>query len=129
MASLEFTSSIMLAAERMGFDGRLHTGVVQCKSSLYAKGNEVHLEKLQTAGVLAADMETSAIYILSQIYNHELQLQGNSPAHRVLSGAILNVVANGEGFEDSAKVKKSLKNSIELSLETVKTLALQELFG
>jgi uridine phosphorylase len=127
MASLEFTSSIMLAAA--GMDLQLHTGIVQCKSSLYSKSAVAHLEQLLAAGVLAADMETSAIYILSQIYNHELQLQGNSPAHRVLSGAVLNIVANGEGFDKSAKVKKSLQSSIELSLEAVRVLALQELIN
>jgi uridine phosphorylase len=129
MASLEFTSSIMLAAEGMDLQQKLHTGIVQCKSSLYSKSTGAHLDQLLAAGVLAADMETSAIYILSQIYNHELQLQGNTPAHRVLSGAILNVVANGDGFDNSAKVKKSLQSSIELSLEAVRVLALQELIN
>jgi uridine phosphorylase len=136
IASLEFASSIMIAAERMGFSELLHTGVVHCKSSLYAREfgagpraeeNKAYIDLLTDTGVLATEMESAALFIQAQIYNHQLQLKGVQPKHRVLAGTILSIIATVDGYESSDKVIKSLKNGIELALETVKTLAIQEL--
>jgi uridine phosphorylase len=135
IASLEFASSIMIAAERMGFSEFLHTGVVHCKSSLYAREfggaraeeNKAYIDLLTETGVLATEMESAALFIQSQIYNHQLQLKGVSPKHRVLAGTILSIIATVDGYESSEKVTKSLKNGIDLAIETVKTLAIQEL--
>jgi uridine phosphorylase len=122
IASLELTSSIMLAAESIGLESLLHTGIAHCKSSLYA-GDDLRLLALTNTGVLASEMETATIFIQSQIYNHQLQTLGNTPANRVLAGAILLV----SGGMDDVKEKKARKNSMELALEAVKTLAIQEL--
>jgi uridine phosphorylase len=131
IASLELTSSILLAAENIGLDNMLHTGIAHCKSSFYGGAKDQrqteYLKLLSDTGVLVSEMESATIFIQSQIYNHQLQSQGNSPAHRVLAGAILSVLGDKSEVESMVQVKKSLKNSIELALEAVKTLATQEL--
>jgi uridine phosphorylase len=136
IASLEFTSSIMLAAEKIGLANKLHTGIVHCKSSLYAREfsagpradeNNAYINLLSRTGVLATEMESSALFIQSQIYNHQLLQKGNSPHHRVLAGAILAIVATPENhFDRSNKPEQAIQQGIQLALETVRTLASQE---
>lgn len=137
IASLELTSSIMLAAEKIGLSERLHTGIVQCKSSLYAREfgagprveeNNDYINLMTRAGVLATEMETSALFIQSQIYNHQLLQKGESPHNRVLAGAALAIIATPDNhFDHSEKVEVVIQQTIQLAVETVKTLATQEL--
>lgn len=137
IASLEFASSILLAAEKLGFSEHLHTGPVHCKSSLYAREfgvgpksieNKAYLTVLAQAGILASEMETAALFIQSQIYNYQLIQQGNAPQHRVLAGAILAIIATVENsFSNSPHATSAIINAIELALESIKTLAMQEL--
>jgi uridine phosphorylase len=138
IASLELTSSILLTAEKIGLSEHLHTGIVHCKSSLYAREfgegpraieNKAYLEILKQNGVLASEMETAALFIQSQIYNHQLMEQGLSTQHKVLAGAILGIISakNGFNYEDNAHI--AMKNAILLAIESVKTLAIQELFN
>ncbi len=138
VASLEVTSSILLAAEQLNLFDNMHTGVVHCKSSLYAREfgagplkdeNQHYRKLLHQAGVLASEMETATLYIQTQIYNHALQLQDESPSSRVMAGAILGIVADSEEGYSSGKVPLVIQRTIELSLETVRILALQELAG
>lgn len=138
IASLEFTSSVLLAAEKIGFSELLHTGIVHCKSSLYAREfgegpksaeNKEYLRLLTRAGVLASEMETAALFIQSQIYNHDLMQRGNDPQHKVLAGAVLTVVSENEGqLTRTDNVEEAIKNGIQLAIESIKTLASQELF-
>jgi len=138
VASIEMTSSILLAAEQLDLFDNMHTGVVHCKSSLYAREfgmgplkeeNNRYIRLLSQAGILASEMETAALFIQTQIYNHELQMK-NPEMHssQVLSGAILGIVATlEEGYDRAGIAKQVINQTIELGLETVKTLALQEL--
>ena len=136
IASLEYASAILLAAEKLGLSDQLHTGMAHCKSSLYArefgagprsKENDDYIDLLADYGVLATEMETAALFIQSQYYNHLLSTDNKAP-HRVLSGAILAIIATPEKFELSPDVvAATTQDSIQLALEAVKTLAIQEL--
>jgi len=138
IASLEFTSSIMLTAQKLGMEEALHTGILHSKSSLYARQfgqgpraeeNNAYLNLLTQSGVLASEMETAALFIQSQLYNHQLMTESQNLHNRVLAGAILTIISAGETrFDSSAKANKGIKNTVELALETVKILAYQELF-
>jgi uridine phosphorylase len=139
IASLEFASCIMLATEKVHLSQKLHTGVIHCKSSLYAREfsagprsteNNSYIDLLTNSGVLATDMETSTLFIQSQFYNHKLRQAIDAPQHRVLAGAILAIVATPKySFNDSDKVSEAIEQSIQIALETVKILATQELFN
>lgn len=138
VASLEFMSSIMLAAEKIDLADQLHTGIVHCKSSLYAREfgagpkseeNKAYLDLLTRTGVLATEMETATLFVQSQIYNHQLKQLGDSPQHRVLAGALLAIIATTSHFDHGKKAKLAIENDIRLALETVKILAIQELIG
>lgn len=138
VASLEVASSVLLAAGKLGLSELLHTGVVHCKSSLYARElgegpraeeNKTYIELLARNGVLASEMETAALFIQSQVYNHRLIQQGTDVQHRVLAGAILAIVSGVDGNLDNVESATiATKNAITLAIESVKTLASQELF-
>lgn len=138
VASLEFASSILLAAEKIGLSEQLHTGIVHCKSSLYAREfgegpraeiNKAYVHLLSQVGVLASEMETAALFIQSQIYNHQLKKLGADPQHRVLAGAVLAIIATADtSFDHSDNAGIAVKRAIKLAIESVKTLASQELF-
>jgi uridine phosphorylase len=135
VASLEYVSSCLLAAEHLKLLNSIRTGIVHCKSSLYARElaagpraleNQAYLNLLTKSGILASEMETATLFIQSQLYNYQLMQQGEGPAFRVLAGAILAVIGN---FELSAEADIAVKHSIEIALEMVKILAAQEAIG
>jgi len=138
VASLEYVSSVLLAAERLKLSHDIHTGTVHCKSSLYARElaagpraseNNVYLNLLAESGVLATEMETATLFIQSQLYNYQLMQQGEGHAYHVRAGAILGIIGTTDHFEESREANLATKNSIKLALETVKILAAQELLG
>jgi len=135
VASLEFVSSVLLAGEHLKLSRYIHTGIVHCKSSLYARElsagprsseNNAYLNLLTESGVLATEMETATLFMQAQLYNYQLMQQGDGHAWHVRAGAILGIIGD---FEESGKADQAIKNSIQLALETVKTLAAQELPG
>jgi uridine phosphorylase len=135
VASVKFTSAIFHTAEHLGIISKLHTGIVHCKGSLYAREfsagprsmeNEAYMSLLSRYGVLASEMETAALFIQSQLYNYELSKLGNTPACRVLAGAILAIISAEEHFNHSGLADKAIEESVILGLETIKTLAADE---
>lgn len=138
IASLEFVTSILVATENLGLSDLLYTGIVHCKSSLYARElaagprafeNQAYLNLLTQSGVLASEMETSTLFIQSQLYNYQLTQDNNSASHRVLAGAILAIVGATNDWDNSPAAASAVNDSIELALESVKILANQELVG
>lgn len=135
IASLEFITSILVAGEHLNLAQEIHTGVVHCKSSLYARElaagpqsleNQTYLNLLAQSGVLATEMETATLFIQSQLYNYQLMQEGDTPAFRVLAGAILAVIGTQDHFEVSELSSTAKLSAVELAIETVKVLATQE---
>lgn len=138
IASLEYISSCVLGAAHLDLSNILHTGIVHCKSSLYARElaagpraseNQSYLNLLAESGVLATEMETATLFIQTQLYNYLAIQQGNSLQNRVLAGAILGIIGTIDHFQDSKEAESAVTNSIQLAIETVKILAAQELIG
>ena len=136
IASLEFVTSILVAAEKLGMTEEVHTGIVHCKSSLYAREfaagprapeNQAYVNLLVQSGVLASEMETATLFIQTQLYNYQLMQQGDMPQNRVLAGAILAIIDSFDVLEEYAHNQSAINNSTELAIECVKILATQEL--
>lgn len=137
MASLEMINAINTAAKASGIADITHTGIVHCKSSLYAREfgagpnaavNNAYLDYLVRCGVLASEMETAALFIQSQLYHHECHQVGVGVANRVLCGAILSILCiPPHEFLDAAKAKPHEERAIALAIESIKTLADSEL--
>jgi len=136
VASYEFTAAITHAAKELGITNLMHAGTVHCKSSLYAREfgdgprggkNKAYINLLMHCGVLASEMETSALFIQSQLYNYDLIRQGTGPQFRVLCGALLGIISvSPDQFVSSPQEAEIAKNLIDLALETIRSLALTE---
>lgn len=136
IASLELVTAILVAAEKMKLGEELHTGIVHCKSSLYARQlaagprapeNQQYLSLLAQSGVLATEMETAALFIQTQLYNYQLMQAGDTPKNRVLAGAVLAIIGTIDYLTNSPLATSAIQDSIALALETVKILATQEM--
>lgn len=133
IASSEFTLATKLAAVKCSLLEKMFTGTVHCKSSFYAREfgagpksqeNIAYINLLTQCGILATEMETAALFIQSQLYNHEFMQMGKGPAYQVLSGAILAIVAEIHGsFVNGDAANVIIENLIQLGLETIKSLA------
>jgi uridine phosphorylase len=91
VANLDVTNALVKAAGKLG--AKWHAGIVQCKDSFYGQhspdrmpaGNELmnKWEAWIKAGCLASEMESSTLYIVSQILGAR-------------AGCVLNVIWNQE---------------------------------
>lgn len=137
VSSYEFVMPIIQSAKQLGFADKLHCGTVHCKSSFYAREfgagpksteNQRYIDLLTPCGILATEMETAALFIQSQLYNHQLRQNGNESKYRVLAGAILAIIAVPPlHFAGESAVKDTINHLIELALESIRTLSSNEL--
>lgn len=136
ISSHEFTQPIIHAASKLKLLDKIHSGIVHCKSSFYAREfgagpkaieNQQYLNLLTPCGVLASEMETAALFIQSQLYNQQLKQLGNGPECRVFAGAILGIMAIPPHLFAAVEMTNSIINTlIHLALESMKNLALSE---
>lgn len=137
MASLDMVNVINATAAAMNIAKNTHTGIVHCKASLYARefgagpnaeANNAYLDYLVRCGVLASEMETAALFVQSQLYNHECNQAGLDVVNRVLCGAILNILCiPPHEFMDAESAKPYEERAITLAIESIKRLAQNEL--
>ena len=133
-ASFEFVSAINQAANQLGIANDVKMGTVHCKSSLYAREfgvgpraeeNKAYLALLTRCGVLASEMETSALFIQTQYYNHQLMQQAHNAKYRVICGAVLLIVGTSPTQAATTQEGLAVKKMTELAFEAIKILAKQ----
>ncbi len=135
LASLDVVFAILQAVKVRRLEDRVHTGLVHCKSSLYAREfsagprvveNEQYLRMLTKCGVLASEMETAALFTQTQLYHYQLSQQGKGPQYQVLAGAILGIASRSISMA-TFKQMDNLEDLItSLGLETTVTLAMHD---
>lgn len=136
IASIEMIDAIHKAGIANGLSDVIHTGIVHCKASFYARefyagpkaiDNEQYMQLLIDNGVLASEMETAALFIQCQLYHHTLRKIGNGPIHKVLSGAILGIGAvPTDIFMTNEQEAELTASTVNLALTTIKILAASE---
>lgn len=136
VASFEMVDAINQAAKKNSINSQVHTGIVHCKSSFYAREfyagpmaetHQAYMQLLIDHGVLASEMETAALFIQSQLYHHQLMMKGSGADFRVLCGAILGIAAlPPDTFISHEKEKVLTANIIDLALTSIKVLAASE---
>lgn len=120
LASLSVINAAMEAAEKLKL--KMHTGVVHCKSSFYAREfgfgplrdeHLAYLRMLTDCGVLASEMETSTLFIQTQIYNATAK-------QKVQAGAILGVMGKPpHSFLSPQRGKALTEKLIQLAIDTI----------
>lgn len=116
------------AALNLGHGDNTYKGIVHAKDSLYAaefghgprhrKNNEM-MEELRAMGVLASDMETSHLFIVSDVHSSAILpiAAPVSPDKTVRSGCILAVVGDDDPFAAEEVVRQTEEAAIDVALE------------
>jgi uridine phosphorylase len=123
VANLDITNALVEAAKKLG--QKWHAGVVQCKDSFYGQHSPEKMpagyelmnkwEAWIKAGTLASEMESSTLYIVSQILGAR-------------AGCVLNVVWNQE--REKAGMSNphchDTENAIKTAVEAIRILIERE---
>jgi len=123
VANLDVTNALVEAAKKL--NAQWHAGIVQCKDSFYGQHNPDHMpsgyelinkwEAWIKAGCLASEMESAALFIISQILGAK-------------AGCVLNVVWNQEreraGMSNPQSHDTSL--AIKTAVEAIRILIEEE---
>ncbi len=134
VADLDMTTALQRAALSSGKGSHTYTGLVHAKDALYgvefghgplASENEAFLNRLSEMGVLASDMETSHLFVLSDVHSTEIAPIGAtaSAQGKVKSGAVLAIVGDESPFAEPAAAKAAEEAAIELALGAAQELA------
>ena len=119
VADFDVANALVAACEELGH--AYHTGVVQCKDSFYGQHSPERMpvgyelmnkwDAWIKAGCLASEMESAAVFIVSQILG-------------MRAGCVLNVLWNQErrkqGLDD--KESQDMTAAIQVSIEAIRTL-------
>ncbi|MCL5260608.1 MAG: nucleoside phosphorylase [Gammaproteobacteria bacterium] len=143
IASYDVVLAAQAAAKKLnGLIPNVHTGIIHSKDSLYAeefaedsplsKQNKEYMDVVRNSGVLASEMESSIIFILTSVFNYLSKLKNNfhdcyNPANIIKSGTICVVLGEGEDFGTPDMLKKMDQDAIRLSLQTIIELSQNEL--
>jgi uridine phosphorylase len=127
--SLDFLiAAKALIASNKKYGEEIYFGHVHSKDSLYAREflagpkkeeNKQYMKVLKESGILASEMETSALFTLSGLFAHQHLKAGNIPT---LAGAVLAIIGDETAFGDKNLEQKSTQKSIELVMDLIETL-------
>ena len=113
-------------AKRIGT--RFHAGVVHCKDSLHARefgegpladDNRRYMAVLTNCGVIASEMETSALYVRTAIAAAKMSLKGPATGPLPRAAALLAIISDGAPFStrDLTPVTEEL---IDISMDALR---------
>jgi len=108
--------------------GRVHTGIVHSKDSLFAREylqgprkaeNQRYMEILAASGVLASEMESSHLFILASVLTASI-LAADPGAEPVRAGAILGIIGDATHMGTPDTVSSTTDAAVALALETAR---------
>jgi uridine phosphorylase len=126
VASFDIVRSIKAASDALGFNDRVHYGIFHSKNAFYAREfgmgpmkekNKEYITWLQRAGVIASEMESSAVLTLASLADAELRQKTNNKKH-ILAGTICTLLGGeGEEFPSPDEQLKMEERLINLGIE------------
>jgi uridine phosphorylase len=133
VADPDMVAALERAAIGLGFGDRTYKGVVHAKDALYAvefghgplaDENEAYLARLAQMGVLASDMETSHLFVLSDVHSGEVGpiSAAPSPAGKIKSGAVLAVVGDDSPFAEPEAARAAEQAAVDVAVQAVREL-------
>lgn len=136
IAAIEILSIAKELAKKEEYKDIAHFGIVHAKDSLFAREfkegpmpdqNKEYMKILEKSGVVASEMESSHLFVLSSLFNHKVQK--HNPNDSVLAGTVLAIIGDDkEQFSDSQEMKeKAIDRTIDFAFEVIKNLAISEL--
>ena len=103
-------------------------GLCHSKDSLYAREfgsgpqkaeNHAYMSLLKASGVLASEMEASALYILCSMFDH---LEKSQKKRSLVYGAILAVIGDDQPFASKDIEKTATEKAIDLAFAVYEDL-------
>lgn len=124
----EVIAALERAALKLGHGAQTYKGVVHAKDALYAaefghgprkQKNHERMEELRAMGVLASDMETSHLFIVSDAHSSAIKpiSERPTPDEMVRSGSILAVVGDDAPYASKDVVKQAEEAAIDVAVE------------
>lgn len=129
----DWVAALRDAAGRLGYAERTFVGVVHAKDSLPAmelgegprsEENHAYMAMLRRMRVLASDMETAHLFVLSDVHSTAVVPLSElaSPAGRIKSGSVLAVVGDDEPFAAPEVIRATEDIAIDVALEAAAAL-------
>jgi uridine phosphorylase len=131
IASFEMITAALQAVRKLQLQDCVYKGIVHTKDSFFArevgcsflKENSDFMHDLKEAGVIATEMESSHIFVLSSIFNYIATEAFKNPKNNVLFGSILGIVNDYDPIiADSTATKLAIDRAIDIGFETIKML-------
>lgn len=132
LASMEYLIATGRALSTNPDNIKAHFGIVHSKSSLYAREfhlsllpeNDQYMSTMQKAGVLATEMESAQLFVLSSLMNAKACF-GSVKEHAILCGCIVTIIGDDTSFSlEKEVINKAIDKTISLSLEITRQLVL-----
>lgn len=122
------------AASRMGVGDKTFRGVIQTKASLYARAvfegplSDEHMawkEVMMRGGVLASEMESSTLFVMSSCLPEVSLSIADEAAHpeRVIkAGTVMGVIGGKDEWATDEQIEQIERRTCELGIEGIKEL-------
>lgn len=132
IASAAFVQGAAWAADKLGLRKKVKYGIIHSKDSLFAREfgegpmaqtNRAYMKLVEDAGVIASEMESSHLFILASLFDHQCRSKGSGPRNRVLAGTILGLIGDDRPFAPEDEAKAAVEEAVLLALETVRQVA------
>ena len=126
IADPDVVRALESAAARSGMGERTFSGVVHTKDSLFARemghgplqeANRAYMEQLHGLGVLASEMESAHLFVLSHVHS------GAASAARIRAGALLAIIGDQTAFAAKEQAAVAEKAAIDVAIESAADLA------
>jgi len=129
-----WVGALTRAAVACGMGDQTFRGLVHAKDSFYgrevptgplADDNARYMRMLESAGVLATEMESSHLFLLAQIHGADCRpvVSRGLSSRVVMAGTVLAVIGVGEHWADTAAAGQAEDTAIQVALQAAVELA------
>ena len=133
--SPRFFEAIKNATIALGFRKQTFLGIVHSKDSLYAREfkegpladeHRNYMNILKKCGVIASEMECSQLFTLGMTFTQQLleESENNDNIVDFQTASVLSIIGDDAPFADENLVQQAIKDSIDLSIESLYQLYL-----
>lgn len=126
VAHRQWVESLLAASRALGHSDITHSGIVHSKDSLFAREfhqgpmgreNRRYMEILRGGGVMASEMESSHLFVLSSIFPSS---HPEIADREIRAGSLLAIIGDDTAFADRETVTKTTNLAIEVALEAAR---------
>lgn len=124
----DMLNAMQRAATQLGLADHTYKGIVHSKDSLYGmefdyspmrEANHAYIRQLQEMGVLATEMESSHLFILSHIHSSGITPISQTNNNQIKSGTILAIIGDHSPFSSATDdIQRAEQDAIDLATQT-----------